>query len=173
MAVGPIGEQCRSASASLVTGRYGRPVPPDPLVPVVPVPALVPVLEPGREREEVSVIAPVPDRLRDALSFIVPVPVLPVPLVPLGAVPDIEPVAPIDVSVPVELLVPLMPADPAAPAPDVPTSPPLVPAVLSRLLPELQAPTASTAASASTPLPMVALRIGSLPLRGWVMNIAA
>jgi hypothetical protein len=133
-------------------------VPPDPLVPVAPVPALVPVLEPGRERDEVSRMAPVSvaARLRDALSLIL-VPVAPVPLVPEGAVPDIEPVAPIDVSVPI------VPAVPAAPVPDVPTSPALVPAVVSRLLPVLQAPTASTAASASTPLFRVALRIDLSP----------
>jgi hypothetical protein len=177
MARGPIGEQCRRASAAPACGRYGRvPVPPVPLVPEAPVPVPVPlvpvpVVEPGRPRDAVSLIAPVPepDRPREAVSLIVPVPVapvpvVPVPLVPAAPVPDIEPEAPIPVSVPLV---------PAAPVPDVPTSPPLVPAVLSRLLPLLQAPTVSTAASASMLLPVVILRMTPLSPCCPVMNVAA
>jgi hypothetical protein len=145
-------------------------VPPVPLVPVAPVPVPVVVFDPGR-RIPVSLAVPVPERARPTLSLIVPVLLPPIelePLVPVPPVPDIEPEAPIPVSVPVPI-VPLL--VPVAPVPDVPTSPPLIPAVLSRLLPLLQAPTASTAASASTLLPIVTLRMSPSPR--CCVNVAA
>jgi hypothetical protein len=147
-------------------------VPPVALVPVAPVPVPVVVFEPGRRRP-VSLIVPaalpvlLPLRPRLALSLIAPVPVVELePLVPVAPVPDIDPEAPMPVSAPV---VPLVPA--ALPA--VPTSPPLVPAVLSRLLPLLQAPTVSTAASASMLLPIVILRMALVSPRCCVMKVAA
>ena len=146
-------------------------MPPVALVPVAPVPVPVVVFEPGR-RVPVSLIVPaalpvvLPIRPRLALSLIVPVPIELEPLVPVAPVPDIDPEAPIAVSEPVAPLVP-------AALPAVPTSPPLVPAVLSRLLPLLQAPTASTVASASTLLPIVILRMSLLSPRCCVVNVAA
>jgi hypothetical protein len=124
-------------------------VPPDALVPVAPVPALVPVpvWEPGRPLGVLSIIVPLPApaRLREALSFIVP------------AAPVPEP----DGLMAESARVPAAPAVPAAPlAEGVPTSPALVPAVLSRLLPLLHAPTASTAVSASMLLPVTFPMIG-------------
>ena len=143
-------------------------MPPEALVPVAPVPAPVPmpVLEPGRPFGVLSLIVPVPvpDRLREALSVIVPVLVVAEPLAPVAPVPDIEPGVRIEVSAAVPA-VPLVPVVP--PAAGVPTSPPLVPAVLSRLLPLLQAPTASTAASASTLLPIVTFRMVSPSALGY------
>jgi hypothetical protein len=104
-------------------------------------------------------------RPRDAVSLIAPVPV-PVPVVP---VPDIDPDAPAaEVSIPV----PVVPAAPVPVVPDVPTSPPLVAAVLSRWPPPLQAPTASTVASASMLLPKVTLRMFLSPYVALV-NVAA
>jgi hypothetical protein len=130
------------------------PVPPDALVPVAPVPALVPVpvWEPGRPLGVLSIIVPLPApaRLREALSVIVPA----------APVPDIEP----DDLMAESARVPAAPAVPAAPlvpvADGVPTSPALAAAVLSRLLPLLHAPAASTAASASMLLPVTFRMIG-------------
>jgi hypothetical protein len=138
-----------------------------PLVPVAPVPVPVEVFEPGR-RMPVSLGDPVsaPERARPAVSRAVPVPVVPPliepdALVPVAPVPDIEPDAPL--SVPVVPVAPVVPLVAAAPVLDAPTSPLLVPAVLSRLLPLLQAPTVSTAASASILLPVVNIRMTVRP----------
>jgi hypothetical protein len=127
------------------------------------------VFEPGRRIPvSLAVPPPLPERARPAVSLIVPVPAVPPiepdALVPVAPVPDIDPDAPMPVSVPVPI-VPLL--APVVPVPDVPTSPPLI-AALSRLLPLLQPPTASSAASASMPLPIVTLRITRLSslLRG-------
>src|SRR5687768_10358163 len=82
-------------------------------------------------------------------------PVPPQAAVPVAPVP--APVAAVSIVLP---LAPVVPAAPVVPvARGVPTSPALVPAVLSRLLPLLQAPTASTVASASMLLPKVTLCI--------------
>jgi hypothetical protein len=147
-------------------------MPPVPLVPVAPVPVPVEVFEPGR-RIPVSLAVPALERARPAVSPLVPVLAVPLiepdALVPVAPVPDIDPDAPMPVSVRVPI-VPLL--VPVAAVPDVPTSPLLIP-VLSRLLPLLQPPTASTAASASMPLPIVTLRMTLLSPRCCVVNVAA
>ncbi|HET6584941.1 MAG TPA: hypothetical protein VFG69_15905 [Nannocystaceae bacterium] len=104
---------------------------------------------PLRARVVLSPWAP----LRDVSVTPVLLPAAPAPIEPLIAPPLIA----VSVVAPLDIAPPVVPAGPAVP----PTSPPLVPIVLSRLLPVLHAPTASTAASASMLLPFVIVRMGS------------
>jgi hypothetical protein len=98
---------------------------------------------------------PVPLRARVVLSPCVPVraeSIAPVLLPAAGAI--APPLIAVSVAEPLDMAPPVVPAVP-------PTSPALVPIVLSRLLPVLHAPTASTAASASMLLPFVIVRMDS------------